>query len=206
MSNNTPIITDWIQVIVWFLTLMVTVWIWWIANGIASEQNSIALNQASIMDDQTAILETQTKILKQQTEIENNSLEFEKNKFGSEIAKANEDKMNMLFDKIMGWDDTLTKVHQKVRDGIIVENMTNLDRYVSEFEEIGWQYCDGSVQKSDLIRIFRSQIQYTCGNAQIYNHYRNTKSGLSWLCKTLFPNSTVMAKYANADKCVALKK
>lgn len=89
------------------------------------------------MDDQTAILETQTDILRKQADIENNSLEFEKHKFGSEIAKANEDKMNTLFDKIMGSDDILTKVHQKIRDGNEVENMTNLDRYVSEFEEIG---------------------------------------------------------------------
>lgn len=206
MNNNSPLITDWLQVILWVFTLWVTIWIGIVANGIASEQNTIATNQASIMDDQTAILETQTQILKRQTDIENSSLEFEKHKFGSEIAKANEDKMNVLFDKIMGWDDILTKVHQKIRDGIEIENMTNLDRYVSEFEQIWWQYCDGSIQKSDLIRIFKNQIQYTCGNAQIYNHYQNTKSGLSWLCKTLFPNSTVMAKYANPDKCIALKK
>ena len=54
------------------------------------------------MDDQTAILETQTDILRKQSDIENSSLEFEKHKFGSEIAKANEDKMTTLFDKIMG--------------------------------------------------------------------------------------------------------
>jgi hypothetical protein len=184
----------------------VAIWIWWIANGIASEQNTIAINQVSIMDDQTAILETQTDILRKQADIENNSLEFEKHKFGSEIAKANEDKMNTLFDKIMGWDDILTKVHEKIRDGNEVKNMTNLDRYVSEFEEIGWQYCNGSVQKSDLIRILKNQIQYTCGNKQIFFHYQNTKSGLSWLCKALFPGSTVMAKYANPNKCLSLKK
>ena len=45
--------------------------------------------------------------------------------------------MNELFDKLMGLDPILSTVHSKVRDGIKVESQQNLDRYVSEFEEIG---------------------------------------------------------------------
>lgn len=134
-------------------------------------------------------------------------MDFEQRKFGSEIAKKSEDDTNRLFDLAMSGDKaTFQNVYAMVRDGHQVDNMKSLDWFVSEFENIGRLYCNGEMQYNDLDWVLKNIIEPVCGSAQVYNHYQNTKSGLSGLCKALFPSSTVMARYANPEKCLALKK
>ena len=67
-------------------------------------------------------------------------------------------------------------VHSKIRDGEKVVEQKNLDRYVSEFEDIGALFCDNKIKIADLRTILKFDLQFTCGNKQIYNHYQNTKS------------------------------
>lgn len=174
-----------------FLMLLMTIWIWCVANNISDKQSEI-------MDQQSHIMESQVNLQQQ-------FLDFEKHKFGSDVARVREMQMNELFDKVMWQDAEMTNVHSLLKDGYKVENARSLDKYVSEFEEIGGYYCNWSAQYSDVSRILKNILQSTCGSSQIYNHYQNTKSWLSGLCKSLFPQSTVMAKYANPDKCPIIK-
>ncbi len=141
-----------------------------------------------------------------QSQMQQQSLVFEEHKFGSEVARMREEQMNTLFDKVMWGDSNLSNIHNLLRDNKKVENIQSLDRYVSEFEEIGGYYCNWSLQYSDLSRILKNTLKIPCGSSQVFNYYQNTKSGLSGLCSVLFPQSTVMAKYANPDKCPALRK
>jgi hypothetical protein len=175
-----------------FLGLFIAGYIWWVANSIA--------------DNQSVIMSQQSNIMQEQTTLQAQFLNFEKDKNASEIAKKSEEEANRLFDLVMSWDKgTFQTVYAKVRDGKRVENMQSLDWFVSEFEHIGILYCNGEMQYNDLNGVMKGIIEPVCGNAQIYNYYQNTKSGLSGICQTLFPWSTVMAKYANAEKCVALR-
>lgn len=191
---------NWINI----LLLCTTVWIWCTANNIATIQTQLMSQQTEHMNKQNEIVEAQTAILEEQTRILAQQADFEESRFWSELAAESENKMNAVFDKIMGGDPTLTAVHVKIRDWVKVENIDNLNRYVSEFEEIGGQFCKWVVQKSSLIRILRNQIRYACGNLQINLHYQDTKSGFSALCETIFPSTQGMAKFANPHKCPVL--
>ena len=175
-----------------FLALIITGYIGWIAN--------------TLSENQTAIMSQQSNIMQEQTKLQEKFLKFDQDKNAAEIAKKSEEEANRLFDLVMSWDKgTFQTVYAKVRDGKRVENMQSLDWFVSEFEHIGILYCNGEMQYNDLNGVLKGIIEPVCGNAQIYNYYQNTKSGLSGICQTLFPWSTVMAKYANAEKCVALR-
>ncbi len=113
-----------------FLTLLVTVWIGWSANNIASSQ---------------------AKIMTMQNTLQQQFMDFEQRKFGSEIAKKSEDDTNRLFDLAMSGDKaTFQNVYAMVRDGHQVDNMKSLDWFVSEFENIGRLYCNGEMQYNDL--------------------------------------------------------
>ncbi len=178
--------------------LFTTFWIWFEANTISRSQNSIS-------EKQTKILESQTKILATQTNIQKEQLDFEKEKNWSDTAKDYREKMNQLFDKILTSDEILVDVHKKIKDSNKVENQDNLDRYVSEFEDIWELFCDWKIKLADLKWVLWKQLRYTCWNSQIYGYYKSSKSGLSWMCKILFPSSTGMAKYANSSRCPVIK-
>ena len=122
----------------------------------------------------------QSHIMQDQTELQQRFLTFEQRKLGSETAKKSEEEANKLFDLTMASDrDTFQSVYVKIKDGKPVENMKSLDWFVSEFENIGRLYCNGEMQYNDLDGVLKGIIEPVCGNAQIYNHYQNTKSGLS---------------------------
>lgn len=163
--------------------------------------------QILILFRQTDILEKQTEILSKQSDIQENQFTFEKEKNWTDTAKDYREIMNDLYDKV-NWvnSETLRSVHLKVINWEKVADVNNLDMYVNEFENIWSLYCDWKIKKADLSFIFKRTIESVCWNAQIYYHYQNTKSWLSWICESLFPWSSVMAKYANSEKCIILKK
>lgn len=168
------------------------------------QANIIAEQQTIIATQQKEIAQQQTDILDRQTQIQENSLKFEQDKHRTDTAKEYREKINDLYDKIINTDPILVAVHSKVRNWEKVIEQWNLDRYVSEFENIWALFCDNKIKLADLRTILQSNLEYTCWNAQIYNHYQNTKSWLSGMCKRLFPWSSVMAKRANPDKCPIL--
>lgn len=172
----------------------------------AKQANIIAEQQTIIASQQKEIAQQQTDILDRQTEIQENSLKFEQDKHRTDTAKEYREKINDLYDKITSSDDVLIAVHNKVRNWEKVLDQWNLDRYVSEFENIWALFCDSKIKLADLRTILQSNLEFTCWSSQIYNHYQNTKSWLSGMCKKIFPWSTVMAKRANPDKCPILKE
>lgn len=102
--------------------MIITIWIGWSANNIASSQ---------------------AKIMIKQNELQQQFMNFEERKFGSETAKKSEEEANRLFDLVMAGDkSTFQNVYSMVRDGHRVENMKSLDWFVSEFENIGRLYCN----------------------------------------------------------------
>lgn len=163
--------------------------------------------QIWILFKQSDILENQTKILTKQSEIQERQFAFEQEKNWTDTAKEYRENMNNLYDKV-NWvnSEILRNVHLKVINWEKVWDIKNLDMYVNEFENIWALYCDWKIKKADLDFIFKRTIEPICWNAQIFHRYQNTKSWLSWICESLFPWSSVMAKYANPDKCVILKK
>jgi len=163
--------------------------------------------QIFILFRQTDILWKQTEILAEQTDIQKKQLNFEQEKNWTDTAKEYREIMNNLYDKV-NWvnSEILRNVHLKVINWENVWDIKNLDMYVNEFENIWALYCDWKIKKADLDFIFKRTIEQICWNAQIYHHYQNTKSWLSRICESLFPWSSVMAKYANPEKCTILKK
>lgn len=163
--------------------------------------------QILILFMQTYILWKQTEILSKQSDIQEKQFIFEQDKNWTDTAKEYREIMNNLYDKV-NWvnSEILRNVHLKVMTWEKVLDLKHLDMYVNEFENIWALYCDWKVKKSDLDFIFKRTIEPICWNAQIYHHYQNTKSWLSWICESLFPWSSVMAKYANSEKCIILKK
>lgn len=176
-----------------FMTLLITAYIGWMANGISENQSSIMSQQSKIMQGQTSLQEK--------------FLDFEKRKFWSEIAKKSEEEANKLFDLSMAQNrETFQAVYAKIKDNNKVENLQSLDWFVSEFENIGRLYCNWEMQYNDLNGVLKGVIEPVCWNSQIYFYYQNTKSGLAGLCKALFPKWTVMSKYADPSKCQILKE
>lgn len=170
------------------------------------QANIIAEQQTIIATQQKEIAQQQTDILDRQTEIQENSLSFEQDKHRTDTAKEYREKINDLYDKITIIDPILVAVHNKVRNWERVLDQWNLDRYVSEFENIWALFCDSKIKLADLRTILQSNLEYTCWNNQIYNHYQNTKSWLSGMCQKIFPWSSVMAKRSNPDKCPILRE
>lgn len=193
------------SVVINCLLLLVTLWIWISANKIAHKQNEIAEQQNTISNQQTRILQQQTDILSTQADIQNNALEFEKDKNRTDTAKEYREKIGVLYDKVTSTDEILIAVHNKIKNWEKIMVIGNLDRYVSEFENIGALYCDDKVKLADLKTILSDVMKYTCGNNQISDHYQNTKSWLSALCNVLYPDSNGIGKWVNPQKCVIIR-
>lgn len=197
---------QWIQVLI----LIITVWIWITANKIANKQADIAESQLYISDEQTRILTQQTNILDQQTQISRNALKFEQDKNWSDITRTYREKIESLVNELWNPETTFWAIHKKIRSWEDIINLTNLDRYTDEFENIGALYCGGKIKLEDL-RFFSAYLEPVCWSKQIYYRYQFTdwkthkKSWIAGICKSLFPKSTMMAKFANPDKCVILK-
>lgn len=201
-----------IDLLLQFLLLVTTVYIGMVANGIADRQNAIAIEQTKFAQEQTryssqqtTILSQQTEILKTQTALQEQSLTFDKEKNWADTAREYREKLNGLYDKITTSDGILIKVHDKIKNRERIQDIKNLDRYVWEFEDIGALFCEGKVKIADIRTILKSNLVYVCWSDQIYNHYQDTKSGLSGMCSVIFPKSTGMAKFANPTKCPLLK-
>lgn len=190
--------TIYIELLISFLILLTTIWIW-------TEANSISNNQNKISEKQTNILLKQTEILANQTNIQKNQYIFDKEKSWSEVANKNRDDMNNLYDKITYSDQTLVNVNRKIINWERIENKENLNRYVNEFENIGSLYCDSKIRKTDLEFILKKTFENVCWSEQINSNYKNLRSWISWICYTLFPKSTWMALYKNINKCPILK-
>ncbi|EKE30037.1 MAG: hypothetical protein ACD_2C00053G0003 [uncultured bacterium (gcode 4)] len=193
------------NVFIQLLILFFTIWIWFSANSIAKKQNDFTADQNDISKIQTDILSQQTDILSQQTDIQKQSLQFERDKNFAEVAAKNLDKMNDLFDRIMSTDPMLKDIHEKVKNWVEIKDLKNLDLYVSNFEDIWKQWCDWRIRSSDLEFVFKNQLENVCWNQQIFYRYQNAKSGFAWICKSLFPKSTVMATKANPQRCVIIR-
>lgn len=170
----------------------------------AKEANIIAEQQTIIADQQKKIAQQQTDILDRQTDIQNESLQFQIDKNWTDTAKEYRETINHLYGKIYE-DPNYNAIYAKIKKNEEVQIIENLDRFVSDFEDIGALYCDGKIKLADLRTILKSTIEPVCGNSQIFHHYQDTKSWLAALCYTLFPRSSVMATYANPDKCPILK-
>lgn len=184
---------NWISI----LTLIFTIWIWFSANRIASNQNNIS-------DQQTEILSQQTQILKDQTTIQSSALQFEKDRWFAETNQKYNEDLNYLYNKILDPNDDFFAIHKKIKswEDVIVEE--NLTRYVDAFENIGKLYCDGKIRLTDLKFTLGELFKYPCGNRQIFYKFQNSKSWLSAVCEKLYPWSTVMATFADTGKCPIL--
>lgn len=163
--------------------------------------------QTNISKNQTEILSQQTLILSQQTEIQSGQLEFQKDKHWTDTAKDYREGMNNLFDEIYFVEEwVLRDVHKKIMNWEKIQNLSYLDRYVNEWENIWALFCDNKIKIMDLKGILKSPLEKVCGNPQIYYRYQNTRSGISAMCETLFPWSSVMATFADTSKCPILNK
>lgn len=197
---------QWIQVCI----LLVTLWIGWTANSIANKQSSIAEMQLYISDEQTRILTQQTDILERQTQISEKSLKFEQDKNWSDITRTYREKIESLINTFSNPETQFWAIHKKIQNKEKIINLENLDRYVDEFENIWALYCGWKIKLEDL-RFFSAHIEPVCWNDQIYYRYQFTdgkmhkKSWIAGICKSLFPKSTMMAKFANPQKCNILK-
>lgn len=183
LKNKIEILGIIVAIVIWILTIF------------------FMFQQTSIMEEQNRINEKNAALQERQVEISEQNTKIQNEQYNASIFRDSRDKMNVVFDKVTFSEPSLVAIHRKMASWEKVQDLNLLDKYISEFEDIWALYCDGKVRLTDLRWVLKNSMKGLCWNAQVYNYYQNTKSGVSSMCEKLFPWSSVMAKYADSSKC-----
>ncbi|MEK7071112.1 MAG: hypothetical protein AAB966_04855 [Patescibacteria group bacterium] len=137
-------------------------------------------------------------LVKQSNKISSNSLGFA-------VDSRSQDYVTKAYDQLYLNQHNLDMINQ-LKQQDLIKDEAKLLKIVDVLEEIGSNFCQGTV-KARHIRIYlQNTIALTCNSDEILKYFNGKKNGNAILCSEFFPESkfakTLQSKYINTCEFV----